>query len=744
MQKLNTTRLLILALAFGSMIGAQQPGAVPRLIRYDGVYHNTSQQAQSGAVGVTFSIYSEQLDGTPLWSEIHNVQPGKDGNYSILLGSTRSEGMPMDLFTTAEPRWLEVEADQVKQPRVLLSSVPYAMKAVDAETLGGLPASAYLRAGTPQAALALPSAADSSAPATAGLSPQLTNGTPGYIGMFMDSTNLGNSAIFQSGNAVSIGGTANLGAMTLIGNVPSGDAAGMALYNVGAGGGASVSLDMFNTPFNGGIPQAKIKAIDDGNYSDHLTFWTKLPGSGNNAVAERMRIASNGNIGIGTNSPGAKLEVFGTLKVSGLGNVLMFPDGTTQSTASLGGGQGTVGPAGPAGPAGTVSIGSTITGAVGSDASVINSGTPSAAVFNFTIPRGLTGAMGTAASVSVGTTTTGAAGSNALVTNSGSPSAAVFNFTVPQGAAGSAASISVGSTTTGAAGSNAAITNSGTQSAAVFNFTVPQGATGATGLTGAAGATGPQGTIGLTGAAGPAGPTGLTGAVGATGAAGPTGPAGATGPQGAIGLTGPTGPTGLTGPQGTIGLTGATGPTGLTGPQGTIGLTGATGQTGLTGVPGAAATISVGTTTTGAAGTSASVSNTGTANAAVFNFTIPQGAAGSGGGSSMVYSIGNSGAPLASGATISGTASFYFVTDGATITLPAAATSGQSLVLLDSTMGDNGWNGVIAKPVGNDRIVDFWCQGNSTPVTQTCGYMNMSLISDGNGHWYVFNMGGGY
>lgn len=47
-------------------------------------------------------------------------------------------------------------------------------------------------------------------------------------------------------------------------------------------------------------------------------------------------------------------------------------------------------------------------------------------------------ASGTAATVAVGTTTTGAAGSSASVTNSGSTSAAVFNFTVPQGATGAA------------------------------------------------------------------------------------------------------------------------------------------------------------------------------------------------------------------------------------------------------------------------------------------------------------------
>jgi hypothetical protein len=70
------------------------------------------------------------------------------------------------------------------------------------------------------------------------------------------------------------------------------------------------------------------------------------------------------------------------------------------------------------------------------------------------------------------------------------------------------------------------------------------------------------------------------------------------------------------------------------------------GSVGATGPAGTAATVSVGTVTTAAAGTQASVTNSGTSSAAVLNFTIPQGAAGtsgSGGGGS-----GTSGVPFAS------------------------------------------------------------------------------------------------
>jgi hypothetical protein len=53
-----------------------------------------------------------------------------------------------------------------------------------------------------------------------------------------------------------------------------------------------------------------------------------------------------------------------------------------------------IGPKGDPGAAATVAVGTTTTGAAGTNASVTNSGTTSAAVFNFTIPRGDTGAAG--------------------------------------------------------------------------------------------------------------------------------------------------------------------------------------------------------------------------------------------------------------------------------------------------------------------------------------------------------------
>lgn len=60
---------------------------------------------------------------------------------------------------------------------------------------------------------------------------------------------------------------------------------------------------------------------------------------------------------------------------------------------------GATGDTGPAGSAASITVGTTTTGAAGTNASVVNAGTTSAAVLNFTIPRGATGATGAASTV---------------------------------------------------------------------------------------------------------------------------------------------------------------------------------------------------------------------------------------------------------------------------------------------------------------------------------------------------------
>ena len=329
--------------------------------------------------------------------------------------------------------------------------------------------------------------------------------------------------------------------------------------------------------------------------------------------------------------------------------------------ADLKGAPGNPGSPGANGAAATITVGTTTTTAAGTNATVSNTGTSQTAILNFTIPRGANGtngdpgakgadgADGKSATVAIGTTTTGAVGSNAQVTNSGTASDAVLNFTIPRGAAGTpgaagndgaAATISVGTVTTGAAGSQASVTNAGTSAAAVLNFTIPQGAAGAPGSRGNDGAAATITVGGTTtieaGADAEVTNTGTAQAAelyfsipkGAKGDPGNPGTAGAKGDDGtpatvSVGTVTTVAP----GVQASVTNTGTASaavfdfniPRGANGEQGIQGIRGTDGN---------AATVQVGTVSTGAAGSNATVTNAGTTNAAILNFSIPQGAPG--------------------------------------------------------------------------------------------------------------------
>ena len=179
---------------------AEQPaasGIVPPVVKFGGVLTDASGKPVTGTVGVTFALYKDQEGGAPLWMETQNVQPDKTGHYSVMLGATSSHGLAGDLFVSGEPRWLGVQLQgQAEQARTVLMSVPYALKAADAETIGGLPPSAFLKASAPGS-----SAANNSSQAVAGIT---GTGTANHITKWLSPTKLGNSNIFD-GSTGSVG-----------------------------------------------------------------------------------------------------------------------------------------------------------------------------------------------------------------------------------------------------------------------------------------------------------------------------------------------------------------------------------------------------------------------------------------------------------------------------------------------------------------------------------------------------------
>ncbi len=235
-----TTCLLsgALALAQGDQSSPQvgSTATVPRLIRIRGAVRDETGQPLSGPIGVTFALYTDQSDQTALWQESQTVQLDSSGNYSALLGASNDEGLPQEVFSAGEARWLGVRPEgQAEQPRILLLSVAYALKAADTDMLGGKPASAFVLAdsqpssvstSTAQAADAahLGSATSRSAlPAVTGgagiaalpLGTATTcaaitsdgTATVNRIAKFTTACNIESSAIFESGGSVGVGNT---------------------------------------------------------------------------------------------------------------------------------------------------------------------------------------------------------------------------------------------------------------------------------------------------------------------------------------------------------------------------------------------------------------------------------------------------------------------------------------------------------------------------------------------------------
>ncbi len=200
-----------------SNVAASAPTAVPPLIPYSGAVGPISGQQFPVEASVTFLIFKDAQGGEPLFAEIQTVAVDSNGHYKAQLGATLTNGIPMDLFANGEARWLEVQiAGEPAQPRVLLVSVPYALKAADAATLGGLPASAFVLAG----AKSSPAAGVASAAITPGVAANVTTpgGITGYIPEFSGASTIVDSPIFVLGSDVGIGTATPIAPLTVSGN----------------------------------------------------------------------------------------------------------------------------------------------------------------------------------------------------------------------------------------------------------------------------------------------------------------------------------------------------------------------------------------------------------------------------------------------------------------------------------------------------------------------------------------------
>jgi hypothetical protein len=185
--------------------------ALPRLVRFNGTAKDSNGSPLAGVFGITFALYAEQNGGAPLWMETQNIQADANGHYTVLLGAARSEGLPTDLFNSEQARWVGVQVSGLaEQARVLLVSAPYALKAGDSETLGGLPASAFALASSAQTKSEMtgassPAPKDARGPGSKANAGVTGKGTIGYVPMWDSTSDIVDSFIFQKSSDIGIG-----------------------------------------------------------------------------------------------------------------------------------------------------------------------------------------------------------------------------------------------------------------------------------------------------------------------------------------------------------------------------------------------------------------------------------------------------------------------------------------------------------------------------------------------------------
>jgi hypothetical protein len=288
----------------------RRESVVPRILKHTGILKDLHGEPIVGIATVSFAFYDAESSITPLWLETLNVEADAFGRFTALIGTSYPDGLPADLFRENAARWLGVriarEGEQ-ELPRIQLVSVPYALKAADAERLGGFSVNDFQL--TPEAAKR--AGMETSAYRSIEIAGAGDVGTPNRVAKFAaNGVNLIDSAITESANRVGVNNPVPQFELDVVGAAVFGQATERFAFRSGSLG--------FNRNVNTGAifdnsrNAFQIQHIANADPAlDYLSIQT-YSSAGVNTNASAMAITAAGRVGFGTTAPTQPLDVRGT------------------------------------------------------------------------------------------------------------------------------------------------------------------------------------------------------------------------------------------------------------------------------------------------------------------------------------------------------------------------------------------------------------------------------------------------
>jgi hypothetical protein len=269
-----------------------------RVLRMTGVLRSPDGSAAGPVETVTYSIYDQETDGSPLWQETQNVNVDGQGRYSLLLGAVTRDGVPPALFAAGESRWVGVRwAGHAEAPRYLLTTAPYALNAASADTLAGRPVTDFVLSSSSGRRPNLSSGGPGAQPSA---SIAATAGTAGRISKFINSTDLGDSVMFENGGKIGLGTTAPQDFFHSRFTNTDGGMTGFAVQNLGNTATSYSGMLFYDQNgmlgqfqgFNNSTHEYRINNIASGGSINFMI-----------GSSSKFHVANNGHIGIGGTIP---------------------------------------------------------------------------------------------------------------------------------------------------------------------------------------------------------------------------------------------------------------------------------------------------------------------------------------------------------------------------------------------------------------------------------------------------------